>query len=189
MSFEVPAPDLTRASLPYPRGLMRMLWLGYRMGFGDTLNALRILIVTTRGRQTGLARSTPIEYRQHGSKTYVIAAWASADWVKNLRADPICRVQQGRRQFTARATFLNDPGEMSRALTLFRRVASPSTPLLDRVEPDEHGRITIVRFDPHTEPSSLPAVESDLAWVLPVLVFYTIIVLLTLTLLSRKRDV
>lgn len=192
MSFDVPRPDPTRASLPYPTGLMRMVYalprLAYRTGFGDTLNVMHIMILTTRGRKSGLARTTPIEYRQHGSKTYVVAGWANADWVKNLRADPICRVQQGRRQFTARATFLDDPGEMGRVLTLFRRTVSPSTPLLDRVEPDDQGRMTIVRFDPHGEASTLPALEPDLAWVLPVLVFSAILIMLVLTLLNRKRD-
>ncbi|MGQ9909244.1 MAG: nitroreductase family deazaflavin-dependent oxidoreductase [Candidatus Flexifilum sp.] len=191
MSFAPPGPDPTRTPLPYPAGIMRALYalprLGYRAGFGDTLNALRIMILTTRGRKTGLPRPTPIEYRQHGSKTYAIAAWPDADWVKNLRADPICRVQQGRRHFTARATFLDDPGEMNRALTLFHRSASPATPLLDRVGADERGRMVIVRFDPSDETTSLPPLDPDLAWLLPALAFAAILALL-LTLLSRRRE-
>ncbi|MCS7070066.1 MAG: nitroreductase family deazaflavin-dependent oxidoreductase, partial [Anaerolinea sp.] len=148
----------------------------------------RIMILTTRGRKTGLPRPTPIEYRQHGSKTYAIAAWPDADWVKNLRADPVCRVQQGRRHFTARATFLDDPGEMNRALALFQRTASPSTLLLDRVSADERGRMVIVRLDPSDEVCTLPPLDPDLAWLLPALVFATIVVLLTLTLLNRRRE-
>ena len=45
----------------------------YRLGFGKALGLLPLLILTTRKTTTDGPRHTPLEYRRHGSRIYVIS--------------------------------------------------------------------------------------------------------------------
>ncbi len=62
----------------------------YNLGFGR-LFGNRILLITTRGRKSGMPRTTALEYfndPQTGAYK-VMAGWGGkTDWVKNLRACP-----------------------------------------------------------------------------------------------------
>lgn len=187
---------------PYPRGLgrslLRLPLILYRLGFGDLLSAGRIMILGTRGRTSGQTRYTPIEYRHHGSKTYVVSGWgARPQWLQNLRAEPDVLVQQGRRQFGARATIVTNAGEALRVLHLFRRQAPFLYDWLlarissrERVDaqalPDISREVTIVRFDPNPEPSALRPLPADYPWVGPLLVVVGLIAALAIT-RGRRR--
>ena len=114
--------------IPYPTGLLRLalrmpLTL-FRLGLGDLLNALRLLVLTTRGRKSGQARHVAVEYRRHGSKIYMISGWGERpDWYQNLLADPLVTIQLGRHTLSALADKVTDPAEALRAVNLFRRDA------------------------------------------------------------------
>jgi deazaflavin-dependent oxidoreductase (nitroreductase family) len=166
--------------LPYPRGVVRAVFrapiLLYRMGMGNLVDLFHIFILTTRGRRSGQPRFTPVEYRRHGSKYYVISAWGSRpNWYHNLNDDPIVTIRQGGRVFQARASLVENQSEALLVLHLFRR---PNPLLYDiilarvgniqavdpRTLPDLAGQYTIVRFDPQPDHPALPAPPSDLRW-------------------------
>jgi deazaflavin-dependent oxidoreductase (nitroreductase family) len=169
---------------PYPSGITRRLLRApiylYRMGLGALLDVFHIMILTTRGRKSGQARFTPVEYRRHGTKYYAISAWGQEpDWFKNLEADPCITLRHGPRITSARAHVITDSAEALLALHLFRR---PNPFVYDyilarlgrmqqfdaRAMPDMAQHYTIVRFNPDAGDLSLPTVQTDLVWVLPV---------------------
>jgi deazaflavin-dependent oxidoreductase (nitroreductase family) len=190
--------------IPYPTGIVRLLMrlpvLFYRLGLGDVMNAARFLMLTTRGRRTGLARATPVEYRRHGNKLYVISGWGKRPhWFQNLLADPVVTVQQGRHVFPARASVVDSRGEALRVLHLFRKAAPfvydavlarlSNQPAIDvKTLPDVSGDFTIVRLDRLDDDTlTLPPVQADMGWMLPTgLIFLTFS--LALLLFTRRGD-
>jgi deazaflavin-dependent oxidoreductase (nitroreductase family) len=65
------------------------------------------LILTTRGRQSGEPRSTPLIYQRHGEDYLVVASKGGADqppaWYLNLLAEPQVELQVLGDRFQARA--------------------------------------------------------------------------------------
>lgn len=111
-------------TLPDPDGMQRLLYrfplLGYRLGLGGVLDQFRIAALTTRGRRSGQPRFAALEYRQHGSKVYIISGWGErANWVQNVRHDPEVTLRRGARVERGRATIVTDRSETFRALSLF----------------------------------------------------------------------
>lgn len=194
---------LNRQSIPYPQGagrwLMRMPLLLYRVGLGDLVNAARILVLTTRGSKSGMPRHTPIEYRQHGSKIYVISAWGTRPhWYQNLLTHTSVTVQQGRKQFSANAQIVTNSGEALRVLHLFRRTApviydamlsrmSDREDIHPRTLPEITDRITIVRLTPEPGASKLAPLPANLVWIWPAGLILGITITLMLTLARSKR--
>ncbi len=169
--------------IPYPNNLVRLLlrspMLFYRLGLGDLLNAMHLMILTTRGRKSGQIRHIPIEYRRHGSSIYLISVWgARPDWYQNLLTDPLATVQLGHREFSALADPVTDPAEALRAVHLFRRIAPwRYDPVLGRLIeedvnprtlPDISNQFTILRLTIIPDEPTLPGVPVTLAWVLPL---------------------
>src|SRR5690606_4449720 len=69
--------------------------LAYRIGLGPLIGRL-VLLLTTTGRKSGLARTTPLQYETVDGLTWVISSRGEkADWVRNLRANPHASVQIG----------------------------------------------------------------------------------------------
>jgi deazaflavin-dependent oxidoreductase (nitroreductase family) len=194
---------LNRQLIPYPQGagrwLMRLPLLLYRVGLGDLVNAARILVLTTRGRKSGLSRHTPIEYRQHGSKIYLISAWGNRPhWYQNILSNGTVTVQQGRKQFSARAGIVTNSGEALRVLHLFRRTApviydallsrmSDRGDIAPRTLPEITDQITIVRLTPEPGASKLEPLPANLVWVWPAGLIVGIAVTLMLTLARSRR--
>jgi deazaflavin-dependent oxidoreductase (nitroreductase family) len=136
------------------------------VGLGDLLNAIHIMVLTTRGRRSGQPRHVPIEYRRHGRKIYLVSAWGSRpDWVQNVKTDPRVTVQLGRRTQAAQALVVTDPAEALRALYLFRRVAPARYDAVlsavieetvnARTLPNVSSQFTIVRLDLSDAPPPL----------------------------------
>ena len=114
----------TGESHPARRGMSRDLArriqggprLAYRIGLGPLIGRV-VLLLTTTGRKSGLARTTPLQYEDLEGLIYVISARGEqADWVRNLRADPHARVQIGRRRFAALAEPITDPARIADVL-------------------------------------------------------------------------
>ncbi len=189
--------------IPYPQGmgrwLLRLPLELYRLGLGDVLNVGQLMILVTRGRKSGQPRYTAIEYRQHGSKLYVVSAWGERpQWFRNLQACPEVLVQQGKRAFAARAEVVTNSGEALRVLHLFRRRAPYIyDPLIARMSarerideltlPDISGQITVVRFDPLDAPLDLPALPADRTWVWPIALLMAVFALVLLMAGRRPR--
>ena len=72
-----------------------------------------ILLLTTRGRKTGQARTTPVFFLRDGSRVVVCnvkpASERTNPWVLNLRADPTATVQIGPDVITCTARELHGP--------------------------------------------------------------------------------
>lgn len=178
---------------PYPYGLLRWAMraplLAYRTGLGDWMNAIHLMVLTTRGRRSGKPRHAPIEYRRHGSKIYLISVWDERPhWYQNLLADPLATIQLGGQTVSALADPVTDPAEALRALQLFRRVApSRYDAVLGRLIeedvnartlPDVSGQFTIMRLNLISDAPILPSVPRDLVWVWPALLALAALLLL-----------
>jgi deazaflavin-dependent oxidoreductase (nitroreductase family) len=190
--------------MPYPRGigrkLLRIPLLLYRLGLGEVANAANILVLTTRGHKTGLTRHTPLEYRQHGSKIYIVSAWGERpNWYQNLRAHPVVTLQQGRKQVSARAHPVTNSGEALAVLHLFRRRApvvydavlarmSDRGDIAPRTLPDIADQITIVRLTPEPGALALAPLPANLTWIVPSGLLFGISLAVLLTLARSKRS-
>ncbi len=172
-----PAASAFTDRLPYPRGPFRRLlrapiWL-YRLGLGAPLGSAHIMVLTTTGRVSGQPRHTAIEFRTHGSKTYLISAWGERpQWYKNLLAQPVVGVAQGSQRFTARASVVDDAGEAARVLYLFRKRApaiydalmarlSSEETVSARTVPAITDHFVIVRLDPAPDAAGPKPVQAD----------------------------
>lgn len=83
--------------------------IAYALGLGPLLGRL-VLLLTTRGRRTGLLRITPLQYEQIEGRYYVASAFGDrADWYRNILIDPDVRVRVGRKEFRALAEPCTDP--------------------------------------------------------------------------------
>lgn len=69
---------------------------------GGSLFGVPILLLTTTGRKSGKKRTTPLVYLNQRDELVLVASSGGSDrmpsWYLNLRADPIVRVQVGRRK-------------------------------------------------------------------------------------------
>lgn len=69
-----------------------------------------VLLLTTTGARSGVARTTPLAYLADGDRLIVFGSRAGAPrhpaWFHNLRADPSVTVEVGSDAFEARATVL-----------------------------------------------------------------------------------
>lgn len=170
--------------IPYPLGLVRWALrsplLFYRLGLGDLLSEAHIMVLTTRGRRSGQPRFTPIEFRRHGSKIYLISGWGKRpDWYQNLLVDPLATVQVGREAYSALADPVTDPAEALRAITLFRRVAPGRyDAVLGRLVegemsavtlPEISAQFTIMKLNLIADEPTLPGIEPTWMWVWPIL--------------------
>jgi F420H(2)-dependent quinone reductase len=71
----------------------------------------RVLLLTTRGRNSGLQRTVPLQFFPDGEDLIVVAANSGLSsppgWYFNLTADPLARVEVGGRTLQARAEELS----------------------------------------------------------------------------------
>ncbi|TET98088.1 MAG: nitroreductase family deazaflavin-dependent oxidoreductase [Anaerolineales bacterium] len=87
--------------------------IAYALGLGPLVGRL-VLLLTTKGRKTGLLRVTPLQYEQIDGKYYVASAFGiRTDWYKNILADPGVRVRVGRKEFEAFAEPSSDPAQIA----------------------------------------------------------------------------
>ena len=164
-------------TLPDPNGLQRVLYriplLAYRLGLGAMMDRFRIAALTTRGRTSGKPRFAALEYRQHGSKVYILSGWGEqANWVRNLEHDSCVTLRRGQRVQGARAEVVRDRSEVFRALTLFYRTnpayyerlfkQAGQRGQLDALSlPQIADRVVVVRVNPEAGPALLPAAPVD----------------------------
>ena len=79
------------ATKPPPAWIVRlnvaMLRRGLRLGSQHLLTVI--------GRRSGAPRSTPVSIAHVGTDRFVVAAFADAAWVANVRANPECTLSRG----------------------------------------------------------------------------------------------
>lgn len=87
--------------------------LFYRFGLGSIIGII-ILLLTTTGRKSGLARTTPLQYELIDGRYYLGAARGrSADWVRNIEVNPRVQVRVKRLNFQGTARVISDPKEIA----------------------------------------------------------------------------
>jgi deazaflavin-dependent oxidoreductase (nitroreductase family) len=91
----------------------------YRMTggiIGGSAGGLATLLLTTKGRKSGLARTVPLPYfpapPSYGSAVLIVGSFAgnakNPEWYQNLAADPDVEVQIGFRRHRIRAAIATD---------------------------------------------------------------------------------
>jgi len=109
---------------PPLRWLLRMPILLYRLSLGWLLGG-RFVLLTVRGRKTGLPRSVVLEVLGPDPPTgglFTASAWGgSAQWLRNLEACPKVQVQVGRRSFQAEVLRLPEPAGEEQLRSYARR--------------------------------------------------------------------
>jgi deazaflavin-dependent oxidoreductase (nitroreductase family) len=101
----------------------------YRLTFGRRLvNALISALVrlgtgpnstyllTTRGRRTGKARSTPVTLIEADGRRWLVAPYGPVGWVHNARTNKLATLSRGRHSETIRLEEVTDPLEAARVL-------------------------------------------------------------------------
>ena len=100
-----------------PRLFWRLIHIGPRIVYGLGLGPLIgkfVLLLTTVGRKSGRLRVTPLVYEEREGTIIVASARGpSADWLRNILANPKVRVQVGRRQLDGIAEASTDPEEIA----------------------------------------------------------------------------
>jgi len=86
-----------------PRRLLRAIKLPPQIAYAmrrDPLIGRVVLLLTTRGRRSGLPRVTPLQYEEIDGAYYIGSARGiDADWVQNILIDPHVQVRVGARCF------------------------------------------------------------------------------------------
>lgn len=77
-----------------------------------------VLLLTTTGARSGLARLAPLVYTRDGDRYVIVASKGGAPthpgWYFNLVANPTVSVEVGREKFEARAVVVADDAERDR---------------------------------------------------------------------------
>jgi deazaflavin-dependent oxidoreductase (nitroreductase family) len=100
-----------------PRFFWRLIRVGprlaYALGLGPIIGRI-VLLLTTYGRRTGRPRVTPLVYEQQGDTVRVASARGpSADWLRNIKANPEVWIRVGRRKFHGLAEVTTDVEEIA----------------------------------------------------------------------------
>jgi deazaflavin-dependent oxidoreductase (nitroreductase family) len=96
--------------------LNQRMAVNLRRGIGPTQV---VLLLTTTGRKSGLARVTPLQFEQVGEDIYIASALGKkADWYRNIQAKPQVQVMLRKKEFSALAEPVADPQRMADFLEL-----------------------------------------------------------------------
>jgi deazaflavin-dependent oxidoreductase (nitroreductase family) len=100
------APRLIALAL---RGFIRIHTFLYRVsggGIGGRVAKKPVLLLTTKGRRSGRARTTPLLYLADGDRMVIVASNGGSprhpDWLWNLKADSGAEIQILQRRFRVR---------------------------------------------------------------------------------------
>ncbi|MGD2027991.1 MAG: nitroreductase/quinone reductase family protein [Anaerolineales bacterium] len=81
----------------------------YKIGLGPLIGKV-VLLLTTTGRKTGLARVTPLQYEVIDGVYHIGAVFGlEADWVRNIQANPQVEVRVKNRCFKGTAEVVSEP--------------------------------------------------------------------------------
>ena len=165
----------------YPRPkaarlLMKTPLLLWRLGLGP-LSGFIFLILTTRGRKSGLPRRAVIEYHRLDGKKYAVSGFGEkSDWYRNILANPFITVQSSDGEEQVKVERVSDDAELKNVFQLFMRRDAPLTIWYLKslgIKPDiddvikHKDKIHFLRFEP-VEAETLPGLEKDLLWVWPL---------------------
>lgn len=184
--------------IPYPdnpivRTFYRTPILLYRLGLGKVIGKY-IMIISTYGRKSGKVRRTPIEFFRKGSLIYAISGFErDPDWYRNLKANPHVTLQtnQGTHHVIARTPESEE--EWQGALAYLEKSPVPTLVIPEVVrrldDPEIQKQIhdwPVVVFESTDEPCP-EALEFDLLWAWPLILFFLAVKLTFWWLISREK--
>lgn len=165
----------------YPRsGFGKSLWraplLFWRLGLGPITGKI-FLVLTTRGRKSGLARHTMVEYHLVNGKKYSPCAFGvQSHWFRNIAVDPHVTIQTSDGTENAIAVRVTGDQELAAVFRVFMQ----RDPMLMKMYMQSLGmeptvenitahkeKINIFRFDP-TDEAAPSGLDVDLAWLWPL---------------------
>jgi deazaflavin-dependent oxidoreductase (nitroreductase family) len=76
-------------------------------------NEEKYLYLTTRGRKTGRPREIEIWFTEFEDRYFVIAEYATSQWLQNLQADPAVKIRVSGKEFCATARVVSPIEEPS----------------------------------------------------------------------------
>jgi deazaflavin-dependent oxidoreductase (nitroreductase family) len=79
------------------------------------------VLMTVRGRRTGLPRSTPVAIAEVAGREWLLSPFGDVDWARNLRAAGHATIRSGRRRYEIDATALDRDDKIA----FFRDVLEP----------------------------------------------------------------
>ena len=87
-------------------------WVPYFNSIAKPLLALGVpmgpdILITVRGRKTGLPRTTPVTICDFGGRRGFISPFGETHWVRNLRAAGVATIRHGRKREDVRAVELS----------------------------------------------------------------------------------
>jgi deazaflavin-dependent oxidoreductase (nitroreductase family) len=98
---------------------------------GGSYAGASLLLLTTKGKKSGKARTTPLAYQSEGDRLIVVASYLGApkhpDWYLNLEAEPQVTVEVGEETFDAIATTITDRAEYEQILKKWPTVSEHQT--------------------------------------------------------------
>jgi deazaflavin-dependent oxidoreductase (nitroreductase family) len=120
---------------------------------GHTFYGVPALLLTTRGRRSGVWRRTALYYGRDGERYLLVASNGGAArhpaWYLNLSAHPEVEVQVGAERFAARAR----PATAEEKPALWRTMAT-MFPQYDRYQAKAQREIPLVVLERITEPTT-----------------------------------
>ena len=92
-------------------------------------------LLSVRGRRSGIERVTPVSLVTVDGSRYIVAAFADADWVRNVRAAGSGSLARGRDRETVRLVELPEP-ERGPILRAFLAQVRGGTRFFDSADPE-----------------------------------------------------
>jgi len=106
------------------RALLRVPRFLYSGPIAEIMRGRCVLLLTTRGRRSGLPRTTAVSFMPVSNHYVVFSGWGvGSNWYRNVLANPQVTVKVGRRTMRATARVVEDP---SRRATLMRQMQARS---------------------------------------------------------------
>jgi deazaflavin-dependent oxidoreductase (nitroreductase family) len=179
----------------WARSVVRLPLLTWRLGLGPIIGKW-LMVLTTRGRKSGLPRHVMVEYHVMNGRKYAPSGFgAMAQYYQNIMADPHVTIQTASGTERARAVRVTDGAEL---LALFELMKQEDPPfLVDSylksigMDPatgnllDYKDDIYVLRFEP-TDEVTPAGLEVDLAWLWPAALIGLLSLRLVQALSSRK---
>jgi deazaflavin-dependent oxidoreductase (nitroreductase family) len=99
-----------RRANPVLRTLLKAPALLYRGLIADLLRSRCVMLLTTRGRRTGLPRTTAVSFMPVDGHYVAFSGWGvGSNWYRNVLAHPEVWITVGRRRLRAVARPVEDP--------------------------------------------------------------------------------
>ena len=87
----------------------------------NSLQKEQYLYLTTRGRKSGVSREIEIWFTHREGRFYVIAEYATSNWIRNLVGCPQVEIRVAGNSFRAGARVLSPETELARAIQQLSR--------------------------------------------------------------------